>query len=31
MRTAFERAARLGDVVRQAGELPARTMIFDTG
>ena len=29
MRTAFERAARLGDVVRQAGELSARTMIFD--
>ena len=29
MRTAFERAAGLGDVVRQAGELSARTMIFD--
>jgi predicted HAD superfamily phosphohydrolase YqeG len=29
MRTAFERAARLGDAVRQAGELSARTMIFD--
>ncbi len=29
MRTAFERAARLGDVLRQAGELSARTMIFD--
>ena len=29
MRAAFERATRLGDVVRWAGELAARTMIFD--
>jgi predicted HAD superfamily phosphohydrolase YqeG len=29
MRTDFERATRLGDVVRWAGELSARTMIFD--
>ena len=29
MRAAFERATRLGDVVRWAGELSARTMIFD--
>jgi hypothetical protein len=29
VRTAFERATRLGDVVRRAGELAARTMIFD--
>jgi predicted HAD superfamily phosphohydrolase YqeG len=29
MRTDFERATRIGDVVRWAGELSARTMIFD--
>src|ERR1700687_3250331 len=29
MRAAFERATGLGDVVRRAGELSARTMIFD--
>ena len=29
MRSAFERATGLGDVVRRAGELAARTMIFD--
>jgi len=29
MRADFERATRLGDVVRWAGELSARTMIFD--
>ena len=29
MRTDFERATRLGDVVRWAGELSARTVIFD--
>ena len=29
MRAAFARAAALDDVVRQAGELSARTMIFD--
>jgi len=29
MRTDFERATRLGDVVHWAGELSARTMIFD--
>jgi len=29
VRTAFERAAGLGDAVRWAGELSARTMIFD--
>ena len=29
MRAAFERATGLGDVVRWAGELAARTMIFD--
>ena len=29
MRAAFERATRLGDVVRWAGELATRTMIFD--
>ena len=29
MRTAFERATELGDVVRQAGALSARTLIFD--
>ena len=29
MRAAFERATGLGDVVRWAGDLAARTMIFD--
>jgi predicted HAD superfamily phosphohydrolase YqeG len=29
VRAAFERATRLGDVVRWAGELATRTMIFD--
>ena len=29
MRADFDRATRLGDVVRWAGELSARTMIFD--
>ena len=29
MRAAFERATGMGDVVRRAGELSARTMIFD--
>lgn len=29
MRAVFERAAGLGDVVRRAGELSVRTMIFD--
>jgi hypothetical protein len=29
MRAAFERATELGDVVRQAGALSARTLIFD--
>ena len=29
MRAAFARAAGLDDVLRQAGELPARTMVFD--
>ena len=29
MRAAFARAARLGDVVRRAGDLSARTLIFD--
>jgi len=29
VRAAFDRATRLGDVVRWAGELAARTMIFD--
>jgi len=29
MRADFERTTRLGDVVRRAGELSARTMIFD--
>jgi hypothetical protein len=29
VRAAFERATELGDVVRQAGALSARTLIFD--
>ncbi len=29
MRAAFDRATDMGDVVRQAGELSAQTMIFD--
>ena len=29
MRAAFDRATGMGDVVRRAGELSARTMIFD--
>ena len=29
MRAAFARATRLGDVVRRAGDLSARTLIFD--